>query len=1116
MSAFLSVWRNLRTAPITQIEYGPGIWWIPLSHSWNTNFFYCAEHFENQGIVKKATACRFSVRTFPSATGLQASLSRQHDVSLLAKACRSKGARIILGGAVFAAAAVGQVSRLENQRISDIQLLPPQALDAKDLAKAVPLKKGDALRAEDIAGAIDNLFATGRFADVVVEGERSGEGVIVRFVTQPVWFVGGVAVEGKISTPPNRAQVVATTRLSLGAPFHEEDLTQAANAVKKALADNGLYEAEVTPQLERDENTQQIFITIKLDEHKRAKYEVPVIRAGSNAESVAAAQASAERAVAPNAPTAEETAGVDNDTKLSDSTIIHATGWRVPIIHWWRQVTDERTRRGVQDVVRKYEKKDRLSARVDLDKLDYDPEHRRVRPNLIVSPGPKIEVKAVEAKISHGALKKNVPVYQEHAVNNDLLAEGKRNLSDYFQSKGYYDVDVDIRSAPPANDRETIEYVISEGTRYKLTHLSFKGNHYFSDDVLRERMFMHPASFLVMRHGRYSEAFRRKDEENITNLYRSNGFRDVTVHSIVDRNYQGKVGQVGVTVEVDEGAQWIVDKLSLNGMNQIRPEEVAGQLASVSGEPFSEANLAMDRTTILTYYYERGFPGANFQAAWAPSGSPHHVNVTYTITEGDRKYVRKVLTSGLRITRPRLVDKLITLNPGDPLSPIAQTDIQKRFYDLGIFARVDTALQDPDGDTDEKYILYNFEEANRYILSLGAGTQVARFGTPSSTNLNNPGGATGISPQVSVDLTRLNFRGVGQSIAFHGLLSTLEKRGSINYLIPRFLDSPKRDLTFTLLYDDSLNVRTFASHREEGSVQLSQTFSKSISGSLLLDYRRVSVSSVVIPVLLIPGLLQPVRIGMISANFTQDRRDDKADAHHGIYNTADLGVAGKFFGSQRSFGRILLRNATYHRLPRNMVLARQTQFGVIAPFAAPAGLSDQESVPLPERFFGGGADSLRAFPYNQAGPRDTGMSLIPGSPSSQPTGFPLGGNALFFNNVELRFPFLGPNIQGVFFHDMGNVFSSVGNISFRFSQKSLQDFDYTVHAAGFGIRYRTPVGPIRLDLAYSINPPSFIGFSGTPQQLLQCNPNLPPQGPCVGVKQSISHFQFFFSIGQTF
>ena len=1026
-------------------------------------------------------------------------------------------AAIALAVVVPASATAEQLSRFENQRIVDVQFSPAQLLDARDLPKAVPLKKGDILKPEYIAGAIDGLFATGRFEDVVVEAERSGDGVIVRFVTQPAWFVGGVAVEGKVAAPPNRAQIVATTRLSLGAPFHDEDLTQAVTAIKKVLADNGLYEAEVTTQLERDQDNQQIFITVKINEQKRAKYETPVIRAGTGVESGAVAQGSAERAVAPNAtPDVQEAAAGHDDIQLSDSTIIRVTGWRMPIIHWWRQVTDERTRRGVQNVLRKYEKQDRLTARVDLEKLDYDAEHRRVRPNLVVSPGPKVKVKAVESKVSHGALKKNVPVFQEHAVNNDLLAEGKRNLSEYFQSKGYYDVDVDIRSAPPANDLETIEYVISQGARYKLVHLSFKGNRYFEDDVLRERMFMHPAGLLTLRHGRYSEAFRRKDEENIANLYRSNGFRDVKVHSVVDRDYQGKAGQVAVTVEIDEGAQWIVDTVDLNGMSRFRTEAVSGRLASAAGEPFSEANLAMDRNAILTYYYTRGFPDANFQAAWAPSGAPHHVNITYTISEGDRKYVRKVLTSGVRMTRESVVDKVITLKPGDPLSPIEQTDIQKRFYDLGIFARVDTAIQNPDGDTDEKYVLYNFEEANRYILQVGAGTQVARFGTPSSTNLSNPGGATGVSPQVSLDLTRLNFRGVGQSIAFHGLLSTLEKRGSINYLIPRFLDVPNRNLTFTLLYDNSLNVRTFASHREEGSVQFSQTFSKSLSGSLLFDYRRVSVSSVVIPVLLIPQLVQPVRIGMISANFTQDRRDDKADAHHGIYNTADFGVAGKFFGSQRSFGRVLLRNATYHRLPRNMVLARQTQFGVIAPFAAPAGLSDQESVPLPERFVGGGADSLRAYPYNQAGPRDTGRSLIPGSPSSQPTGFPLGGNALFFNNVELRFPFIGPNIQGVFFHDMGNVFSSVSNISFRFHQKNLQDFDYAVHAAGFGIRYRTPVGPVRLDLAYSINPPSYIGFSGTPQQLLQCNPNLPAQGVCVGTKQNISHFQFFFSIGQTF
>ena len=81
-------------------------------------------------------------------------------------------------------------------------------------------------------------------------------------------------------------------------------------------------------------------------------------------------------------------------------------------------------------------------------------------------------------------------------------------------------------------------------------------------------------------------------------------------------------------------------------------------------------------------------------------------------------------------------------------------------------------------------------------------------------------------------------------------------------------------------------------------------------------------------------------------------------------------------------------------------------------------------MPLPERFFGGGATSQRGFPDNQAGPRDPF------------TGFPIGGNALLFHSTELRFPFLGDNITGVFFHDMGNIYSGMGNISFRYQQRT--------------------------------------------------------------------------------
>ena len=982
-------------------------------------------------------------------------------------------------------AIAAQVSQFEGRPIAGIEFAQANLLDPADLAKAQPLKVGQPLRAQEVAQAIDGLFATGCFEDIVVEAVPAGNGVLLRFVTRNTWFVGGVSVEGKLREPPSRGQIANSAQFSLGAPFRDEDVAKAKESIQRLFEANGLYDSQISPAIERENNAQQVFLTFNVRPGKRAKYEMPSIQ---------------------------------GNAKLPDDTIVRVTGWRLPIVHWWRQVTDSRTHKGVRNVLRKYQKQDRLMARVELTKLDYDAQHRRVRPDLSVNAGPKVSIKSIETKLSRRVLRRYVPVFQEGTVDNDLLVEGKQNLTDYLQSQGYYDVEVDFRVQPPQNDLQTIEYVISRGPRHKLVHVAIAGNKYFDTNTIRERMFMQSASFRF-RHGRYSEAFRRKDEDTITSLYRSNVFRDAKVNCAVERDYRGKAGDLAVTVSIEEGPQWFVDKLTILGANQIRPVALRSTLASTEGQPFADVSLASDRDTVLTYYYSQGFPSATFQASWQAAAQPHHVNVVYTITEGDRQYVRAVVTSGAHTTRPSLIQKNIALKPGDPLSPIEETEIQKRFYDLGVFARVDTAIENPEGETDHKYVLYNFEEANRYVFSVGLGAQVARFGTPSTTDLSAPGGTTGFSPEVSLNVSRLNFLGLGHTVSAHGVYSSIEKRASLSYLQPRFLNAAGRDITYSILFDNTLDVRTFAAKREEGSIQLSQKFSKSLTGLFQFAYRRVSVSSVVIPVLLIPQLVQPVRIGIVSARFVEDRRDNPTDPHRGIFNTADVGLAGGFFGAQRSFGRVLLRNATYHRLTNHLVLARQTQFGVIAPFSPPSGLSADESIPLPERFFSGGADSLRAFPFNQAGPRDTGSPLARGGQASQPTGFPLGGNALFINNVELRFPFIGENIDGVLFHDLGNVYKDVGDISFRFHQNNNQDFNYAVQAAGFGIRYRTPVGPIRADLAYSINPPSFVGFKGTPVQLLQCNPSLPMSelpGFCRGVPQSISHFQFFFSIGQAF
>ena len=294
-----------------------------------------------------------------------------------------------------------------------------------------------------------------------------------------------------------------------------------------------------------------------------------------------------------------------------------------------------------------------------------------------------------------------------------MLVEGKRNLEDYFQSQGYYDVDIDFRIQPTENDLETIQYVIARGSRRKVAAVILAGNKYFDANTLRQRMFIAPAAF-NLRHGRYSEAFQRKDEENIVDLYKSNGFRDAIATTTVAENYKGKQGEVAVTIHINEGSQWVVDDLNITGISQMQREEMASGLASTAGQPFAEVNMATDRNAILTRYFEHGFPAATFKASWQMSDTPHHVNVRYEITEGDRQYVRRVITSGNHITRQSLIDKTITLKTGDPLSPVQETDIQKRFYDLGVFARVDTAVQNPDGAEDHKYVLYNFDEANRY------------------------------------------------------------------------------------------------------------------------------------------------------------------------------------------------------------------------------------------------------------------------------------------------------------------------------------------------------------------------------------------------------------------
>ncbi|MGH9726229.1 MAG: BamA/TamA family outer membrane protein, partial [Candidatus Acidiferrales bacterium] len=279
------------------------------------------------------------------------------------------------------------------------------------------------------------------------------------------------------------------------------------------------------------------------------------------------------------------------------------------------------------------------------------------------------------------------------------------------------------------------------------------------------------------------------------------------------------------------------------------------------------------------------------------------------------------------------------------------------------------------------------------------------------------------------------------------------------------------------------------------------------SSSLLYRYfyRRVEASDVKVTQDEIPLLSQPTLVSGFGFTYARDRRDNPGDATRGTFNTVDLSDAITSLGSSASFFRGYFQNSSFHPFGRSFVFARSVRFGFETTYGNTVEPSDAScqpdpvtgkiscvTIPLPERFFAGGGTSLRGFSLNSAGPRDP------------TTGFPVGGLAVLIFNQELHFPMklpvIGNRLGGTLFYDAGNVYTDVHNISLAWKPPSPTNLNYLSHTVGFGVRYPTPVGPVRVDFAYQLNSPLYMVTPAT--------------GPAQFYR--VPHFQFFFNIGPIF
>lgn len=1040
--------------------------------------------------------------------------------------CGAVFAAFLCGGApakLFAQQTGTQVdsAKSETPLVTNVRVVTTDGQALKAGANVVTVEAGKPLDREKVAASLKLLYRTGDFSDVRAQSQPVTGGIELDFVVEENLYFNQVIVLG-LKAPPSEASAAAAMQVTLGDPFRQEVLDEAVERLKTRLQEEGLYTAKVTTELRPHPAEHQMDVVVNIQPGPRVH--VGAIH-------------------------------LTNNTEYADTEI--AARFKLKA---GKELTSGKIQNGTNRIRKFLIKKGRLSGRAAVRRSAYDSAKNTVDLTVDVSEGARVKVEASGMRLSSGVLKKLVPIFQEGAVDTDLLEEGKRNIQERLERTGYFDSSVQYSSAVREvqiknwhGQEQVITYTIERGDRHKLTGIEISGNHYFDKELLTSRLQIYKAAF--GSPGKFSRRLIESDRQSMENLYRANGFPAATVATQIQDNYEKKHGNLLVRFVVSEGVQTRVADLRIEGNQAFSKDELLAVIASLAGQPYSEFNVATDRANVLALYFNEGFPEAIFESAIeqtekpaAASNSeapgqrlsdqasetraekktepvaPQTVRLIYRIHEGPQIRVKRVFLTGYDHTRQHIIRREVSVKPAEPLREGQVVDTQRRLYNLGIFNRVTIGPQNPTGTDTDKDIVVLVEEAKRYTVAYGGGFEVQRL----ASTTNPTGGEVQAAPRGILEITKLNLTGRADSLSLKLRGSTLQGRALLGYNVPNTFGNSHFSSQATAYAEKTRNINTFTESRYEGSIQLTDQLSSRQSILYRYSFRKIVVSNLNIPPQEIPLFQQPTLVSQFSVSWVRDTRDNPADATRGWLNSADFGVADTYIGSSASFLRFVYQNSSYHPIKRRFSFARSFRFGVMDPyrdtisltFPAPTQLPLPRLIPLPERFFAGGGTSLRGFALNQAGPRDA------------ITGFPVGGQALLVFNQEFRFPlhlpYVGTRVGGTLFYDGGNVFSTIDRVTFRWSSPKpifdpanprqclfncTNELNYFSHTVGIGVRYATPVGPIRVDLGYQINRPFFVIPIPCPSGT---TPATCPTGSLGFQSTRLPRLQVFFSLGSSF
>ena len=897
--------------------------------------------------------------------------------------------------------------------------------DEPALVDLVETKVGTPLSLEAVRESIAHLYSLRRFENVEVHAENAGAGVALRYNLIPIHAVERVEFRGDLGLDRGDLRRHVTERYGNAPSAGRAEA--AARSLERLLADRGYLRARVTPEVQLEHEPDRTILVFGIEAGPRAQIGTLAIEGIPGEERPAFARRLGLTVGGVYDPFELERKIAERVQDLRDDRYYEA---RIP-----------------------YASEPRADGTlVDL--------------TVTVIRGPLVRVVYDGDPLPKDRLKDLVPIEREGSADQDLVEDSERRIAAYLFGEGYWKAQVSADRVERGAELLMV-FLVSRGPKYVIDSVEISGNVSIPTDALQKLVHL-------QRESPFVEATLEADAAAIKELYRSQGFNGVVVTpgriEVGEAPATAGVGHMAVRFEIAEGTKTTVASIRLEGNTSVSEGDLRARMKVQPGQPYYAPAIVADRDALLIEYANRGHQETSIQVVPLFSEDRTSSELVFKIAEGPIVRVDHILVVGNRRTSEETIRNELRLQAGDPLGYSGLLDSRRRLIALGLFRRVEI-LQVPHG-ADRRDLIVTVDEVDPTTVGIGGGVEADTVTILGANGLAEE--RIEVAPRGFFEVGRRNLGGKNRSVNFSARASfrpqgdTFEEPADGGYGLNeyRVLGTYREPRAFGQGVDVSLvafaeqAIRTTFNFRRIG---LNADAVRLLSPRIRLNARyslgRTRLFDERIPPedeLPIDRLFPQVRLSSFAGAIFRDTRDDLLNPSKGSTQGLDAEVAARAIGSELGFVK-MFGQASGYRLIREaprVVFAGATRVGLATGFAreveTPPGsgiVSSLRELPASERFFAGGSTTVRGFAQDKLG--------APGTISEQD--FPLGGNAVIIMNAEIRARLFGA-LDGAAFLDAGNVFEKASDI----------DLGEIRASVGFGLRYQSPIGPIRVDLGFKL------------------------------------------------